>query len=141
MKYMIRILALTLTILPLLAAAQLGNNDRLVTQVPFEFVVGTRTIPAGECSVRLAAPGWRTLMVHNQAAKMALFAPTSLDSTKQASDHYALVFHKLGDKYFLAEIKLAGSNAIYRLPQNPAEAELLSHNVKLTEKILLASVK
>ena len=141
MKYMIRILALTLTILPLLAAAQLSDNDRIVAQVPFEFVVGARSIPAGECSVRLAARGWRTLMIHNQAAKMALFAPTSLDETKQASGHYALVFHKLADKYFLAEIKLAGSNAIYRLPQSKAEAELLSQNVTLTEKILLASLK
>lgn len=141
MKYVTRILALTLTILPLLAAAQLSNSERLVARVPFEFVVGNRTIPSGECSLRSAAPGWRTLMINNRDAKISLFAAASMDETKKASSHYALVFHVLGDKYFLAEIKVAGSRTIYRLPKSEAEAELLSQNLKPTETILLASAK
>ena len=141
MTYMKRILALTLTILPLLAAAQLSSTQTIVAQVPFEFVVGTRTIPAGECTVRWASDGRQILMIHNAAAKAGLFASALTDETRNASGQYALVFHVVGGKYFLAAMQLANSRTIYRLPQSKAEAELLSQNMQPTETILVASLR
>jgi hypothetical protein len=127
--------------LPLLAAAQLRESDKLVAQVPFAFVAGNKTIPAGECIVRLAAPGGNTLLIRNWDAKMGLLMPASQDATKKPASTYALVFHKIGNSYFLSAVKVAGSNTIYRLRQSKAEAEMLSENLKPTEEILLASVK
>jgi hypothetical protein len=39
---------------PLIAAAQLAQSDRVVGQVPFKFTVGSASIPAGEVAVQFA---------------------------------------------------------------------------------------
>jgi hypothetical protein len=48
MKFATRILALTVTLLPILAAAQLGSSDKIVFQVPFQFTVANKVVPAGQ---------------------------------------------------------------------------------------------
>jgi hypothetical protein len=141
MKTVTRIFALTLTVMPLLAAAQLSDSSRIITQVPFEFVVGNHTMPAGECIVQSASPGAKVLLIRNLGAKRALVVRALRDETKKASQTYALVFHHLGNKYFLAEMKVADSNTIYRMPQSKAEAELRARNLRPAEEILLASVR
>jgi hypothetical protein len=141
MKYARRIIALTLTLLPVLAAAQLRSNDRILAQVPFEFMVANKAVPAGECIVQVAVMDGRTLVIRNTAAKLGLFSQASLDEAKKAAGDYALVFHKYGDQYFLAGIRIAGDRTIYRLQESKAEAELRAQNAPLTEKILLASLK
>ncbi len=141
MKYAKRIFALTLIVLPVLAAAQLSSTDRIVTQVPFDFMVGNKHVPAGECVVRSAFMGGNALVIHNATAKVSLFSSAIPAETKKAASVYALVFHKYGDQHFLAGLKLAGSKTTYRLPQSKAEAEILAQNVPATEEILLASLK
>src|ERR1700704_6516710 len=78
MKYTNRMLALTLTLtmLPLLATAQLTSSQKLVTQVPFEFVLGSKIVPAGEWIVQLASMGSKTLVIGNSKAEGALFSNT-----------------------------------------------------------------
>jgi hypothetical protein len=134
-------LALTLILLPVLATAQLTSSQKLVTQVPFEFMVANKHIPAGECIVQSAVMGARTLLVRNVAAKISLFAPANPGETKKAASSYALVFHKYGDQYFLTGIRLAADRTIYRLPESKAEAEIRAQNVPATEEILVASLK
>jgi hypothetical protein len=141
MKYAKRILALTLIMLPVLAAAQLSSSQKIVAQVPFEFMVANKHVPAGECSVQLAIAGGRTLMIRNVAAKVGLFSMANPGETKKAASAYALVFHKYGDQYFLTGIKLAAERTTYRLPESKAEAEIRAQNVPATEEILVASLK
>jgi hypothetical protein len=113
----------------------------IVTQVPFDFIVANKHVPAGECIVRSASMGVNALVVRNVAAKVSLFSSAIPAETKKASSVYALVFHKYGNQHFLAGIKLAGSKTTYRLPQSKAEAEILAQNVPATEEILFASLK
>jgi hypothetical protein len=121
MKYAKRMLALTLIMLPVLAAAQLTATQKIVAQVPFEFMVANKHVPAGECSVQfsMANPG----------------------ETKNPASTYALVFHRYGDQYFLTGVKLAAERTTYRLPESKAEAEIRAQNVPATEEILVASLK
>jgi len=141
MKYVKRIFALTLVMLPILAAAQLKKGDAIVAQVPFEFTAGNKVVPAGECIVQATAPGGRTLMIRNPVAGVAWFSSASLDETKEAAGDYALVFDKYGDHYFLAGIKLAAARTIYRLPESKAETELRAQNMLASEQIVLASLQ
>lgn len=80
--------------------------------VPFEFVVGDRTIPAGRIiahGVSAAAQG--SLSITNPAqGKLALRIGRRVpgaEQTKQAK----LVFHKYGNRYFLAQICIPGYEA------------------------------
>jgi hypothetical protein len=138
MKYATRMLAIVITLMPLLASAQLGSSDKLVTNVPFQFRAGEILIPAGECTVQRANMDSRTLVIGNWGAKVGLFANPSIAEATEPSSINAMVFHKYGDRYFLTSIKLKGSKAVYHLHESKAEAELRAQNVPASQEILLA---
>ncbi len=144
MKHAKLMLVAMLMVLPSLAVAQLGSGSTIVAQVPFEFVVANKIVPAGKCLVQRAtldAPPQPTLMIGNVAARVSLFASASRIETKEVAGAYTLVFNKQGDRYFLRGIKLEGSRMTYRLPESKAEAELRARNVPASEEIVLASLK
>lgn len=141
MKKATRILALALTMLPLFAAAQLSSDTKIVTNVPFDFVVADKAVPAGEWILQSATDGGRTLLLNNVDAKSAVFSGALPEISKTPARAYALVFHKYGDRYFLAAVKLEGSKTMYRIRESKAEAEMLAQKATSTETILLASVK
>ena|ERR1700757_3237018 len=142
MKYAKKMIALTLVLIPVLVAAQLASDQRIVAHVPFEFMVGNKWVPAGECTIqRLDMNNHSTLAIRNVGAKIGLLTSTLPGSSKKAADTYALVFHKYGNQYFLAGVKVAGSRATYEVPKSKAEAELIAQNAAPTEEILLASLR
>ena len=138
MKYTTRILMLTLTLLPMLAAAQMPSETKIVVQVPFDFVIGSTIVPAGQLTVQRLALEKDVLTMHNRDSKLNIFANSSRIETKEPSATTALVFHKYGNRYFLWKVKVEGSQTAYRLPESPAEAELRAQNVNAMEEILLA---
>lgn len=140
MKYAKWILVLMLTMLPVLASAQLASNQKIVAQVPFEFVIGHQVIPAGECVVKWATMDAKTLSIRNVDVKLQMFSWALPDQTNDVAGNYAMVFHKYGNQYFLRELEVRGSRTIYRLPESPAEAELTAKNVTATEQILIATL-
>jgi len=141
MKYAKRMLMLALVALPMLAVAQMTSSTRIVGQVPFPFMVGNKHVPAGEWTVQRAGNDARMLVIRNFDAKLGLFIPSTPDTAKKASESYALVFHKYGDKAFLAGIKLAGDRTVYQIPEGREESELRARNVTATDETLLASAK
>ena len=135
------LVVLTLVVLSGMAAAQLIGSTRIVAQVPFEFVVANKIVPAGECVVQAVTMDGKTLVIRNSTAKVALMSTSSQTEAKQDASHYALVFKRYGDRYFLSGIKLEGSSIIYHLPESRAETELRAPNASATEETLLASLK
>ncbi len=141
MKHAKWLVVVTLVVLSGMAAAQLIDNSRIVAQVPFEFVVGNKIVPAGKCEVLAATMGGNTLIIRNAGAKVGLISSSSQTEGKQRASHYALVFNHYGDRYFLSGIKLEGSKIAYRLPESRAETEMRAQNMSATEETLLASVE
>jgi len=129
---------LTLTLLPMLAAAQIEGDNKLQAQVPFDFVIGSRSVPAGQLTVATAIPGSTVLAMRNREAKVNLFAGAIRADAKQPAATTALVFHQYGHRYFLWQVKVAGSRTLYQLPQSKAEAELRAQNVQAPQEVLLA---
>ena len=141
MKYAIRTLVLTLTMLPLLATAQLSGTEKIVAQVPFEFTVGSKVVPSGQWIVQPASMNGKVLVIRNAGAKAGLFAAASLVESKKAAENCTLIFHRYGDSYFLTGVKVAGTRTSYKLPESKAEVEMRAQNVPATDEILLASLK
>ncbi len=52
MKHANWLVVMTLVVLSGMAAAQLIGSTRVVAQVPFEFMVANKSVPAGECVVQ-----------------------------------------------------------------------------------------
>lgn len=142
MKCATRMLALTLTLLPILAVAQLNGSDKMTASVPFPVRVADKLVPAGEWTLQSTNMGARTLVVRNIKAKTALVVDeASPVETRNPAAHCALVFHKYGERYFLAAIRIEGDRTIYRLRESAQEAELRAQNSPSTETTLLASLK
>jgi hypothetical protein len=142
MKHANWLVVVTLVVLSGMAAAQLIGSTRVVAQVPFEFMVANKIVPAGECEVQaITMDGNTPLMIRNAGAKVGLFSPTRRTEGKQVAPDYALVFKQYGNRYFLSGIKLQGSKVIYDLPESKAEAELRAQNVSATEETLRASLE
>ena len=142
MKQPTWILAVTLILISGAAMAQTLGGSRIVAQVPFEFVVGNKIVPAGEWSVeRQRDISSRTLTIRNSDLKLGVLSQAMMDETKDAAASYGLVFKCYGDRYFLSAIRLQGSKTTYRLPESKAEAELRAQNVSAAERILLAAAK
>lgn len=140
MKHAKLMLVAMLMLLPSLAAAQFGSGSMIVAQVPFEFVVANKIIPAGQCVVKTPSMDGNTLAIRDAGSK-TLFSWASRVETKETAGAYVLVFNRQGDQYFLRGIKLEGSRMTYRLPESKAEAELRAQNVPASEQIVLASLK
>src|SRR5215469_7699804 len=100
MKYAKWMSALMLLFLPLIAVGQMKPAERIVTQVPFKFMVGDAAMPAGDCTVVLANQNNSVLLVGNRDAHRWVYASTTPDLGKKSSDT-TLTFHRYGDRYFL----------------------------------------
>jgi hypothetical protein len=135
------IVVVTLVVLSGMAAAQLNSGSKIVTQVPFEFVVANKVVPAGQWVVGFYIPGGNILKISNAHKNVGVFSTSSRTEGKQDAAHYALLFNQYGDRYFLSGIKLQGSKIIYHLPESKAEAELRAQNVSATEETVLASLE
>ena len=140
MKYGKWISAVMLFFIPLVATAQMKPAERIVTEVPFKFMVGNVAIPAGACTVVLANENSPVLFVGNRDAKRWVYAPVTPNLGKKLPGA-ALTFHRYGDRYFLTAVKVGDSRTIYTFKPSKLEHELRAQNVTGTEEILLASSK
>ena len=136
MKYTKWISVLGLLILPVLAAAQMKQTDRIAVQVPFSFVVGDSTLPSGQIILQRADQSGRILAVRNVDAKRSVFA-TASGQKASARPGYYLVFHKYGSVYVLKSLKVEGSNEMYAFAPGKLEAEMTAQN-EPSDEVLVA---
>lgn len=141
MKYKRQLLALGLLMVPLLATAQFGSNVAILTQVPFDFVVGDKVLPAGKCVVLAANAAADTVLIRNNDSKTGLFSSTVPSESRDAAATDELVFHKYGDRYFLSSIRVEGTRLVYQLPESKEEAGLRMRNLPAAEETIHTSLK
>ena len=136
-KHAATLLILMLATLTGLASAQ---ATRVITaEVPFDYVVNGKTMLAGECSIKTEGDAQAVLWITTDNARMAVL-PNATETNKP-SDMTKLVFHRYGDRYFLASIEREGESRGYELPAGKLEAELRAQNVAEKDVVLLASAE
>jgi hypothetical protein len=84
----------------------------LKADVPFDFVVGGKLLPAGEYAIA-EDPGSPAMIVRNESSEHSVIVLTNHSDKKPGSEDPALVFHLAGDRYYLAAVK-TGSEAFDR---------------------------
>src|SRR5258705_4589212 len=86
------------------ASAQLPGT-RTSAQIPFDFIVGEQTLPAGLYELRRIGNDPYVLCIQNvDDSRNVMIFNTSLLDDGDSIRQSALVFHRYGDIYFLAEI-------------------------------------
>src|SRR3974390_1460790 len=104
------------------AAAFAQGPDTMRVSVPFDFVVGHQTMPAGEYVVNPDVGGSVVALKNGRAAAMIIGPALHSLGDRGAR----LVFHRYGNTYFLVE---AWSNNAYgrQIPETILERELSAH--------------
>ncbi len=85
------------------AVSNAQSAKKVVTDVPFDFIVGDKTLSSGEYTVRATTAPENGLIILDADGKstgMRLTFPISPKNKRGAR----LVFHKYGQRYFLAEV-------------------------------------
>ena len=106
-------LSKTLTMLTLvvglaLAAGVVSANGQTSTMVaadiPFDFVVADKTLPAGNYNVSSVTSDGTALKVSSHDGKSAAMRLSDVIPEKREKRTARLVFHRYGQKYFLAQV-------------------------------------
>lgn len=85
------------------------SSQTLRANVPFVFVVGDKTLAAGEYTVapiNEAATGIRVSGKNNHQNAIRLSIPVQ---AKGSNDRAMLIFHRYGEQYFLSQVWMPGS--------------------------------
>jgi hypothetical protein len=106
---------LTLILVVVLSSAAVSTKAQssygLRANVPFDFMVGDKTLPAGKIIARgVTAADGGPISISNSAKNEQAFRIARRVSGADSSDRGKLVFHRYGDRYYLAEIWIPGSN-------------------------------
>jgi hypothetical protein len=118
------VIALMVLIGSMTVAAQAQNNGRpqLVAEIPFQFNVGNKTLPAGEYLVRSVSDTSPIVVLNIQSRDgkaSAMLMMTSVDAKER--DSAKLIFNRYGSQYFFAQTWLDGYNIGLEAPRSRAE--------------------
>ena len=113
-----------LATLSLAATSLMAQSKPLMkVNVPFNFVAGAKTLPAGEYQVQAYQP--HLVSIRSTDFKTSLNLISNSAENPQMNGVGALKFNRYGDRYFLSEI-WTGSNLGQELPKSRAEKEQIA---------------
>ncbi len=123
------------------ANAQALEEGTIEADVPFAFIVGEKTFPAGKYTLKRADdtnPG--VLEIRNDKGRGASFFEAETAQANEYPRQTNLVFEKIGDQYFLSEIWASDTNVGYRLPKTKTEKSLEGGDIKTEHRSILAKL-
>ena len=120
-KYLLTI-ALALTLLRTAAASAQTIHMRVM--VPFNFIAAGATLPAGEYDIQSFGTEGKLLSIHNQNLSAGILVFSNPCESLNASSATKVVFHRYGDRYFLAELWVQGHSTGNQVPPASHENEV-----------------
>jgi|ERR1035437_9166472 hypothetical protein len=110
------------------ANAQVPGSP-LHANIPISFVVNDKVFPAGEYTIQrqagfVSSPSALVLQGEGHAIAFNTIGSTS----NNASRFTELVFDKVGDRYFLSQIRYNGDTAVNELPKTRAQKRFIAQN-------------
>ena len=110
--------------LALLAATQtVRAQEPVLVNIPFAFTAGQMTLPAGEYRVQDLRVGSSVLVIQRTDASASMLVTSMATSANGPQDKTKLIFHRYGNKYFLAQVWRAGETLGRELPKSATEKE------------------
>ncbi len=119
------VLILTPVMLTITARAQF--SDRVVLNIPFEFSVGDRRLPAGRYQIKRTSQDSRAFTIQSTDYRhtQIVLAAGSLKGSGKQQDVAKLVFNSYGGgMYFLSQVWLHGDASGEQIPMSRTERSL-----------------
>lgn len=116
-------LIVAISLVTAVASANAQSNT-VLANIPFEFTVGDKALPAGQYMVRAASQNGDALAIRNRkSADCAIRLSNSIQASRE-SEKSKLVFHRYGPRYFLAEVWVSGESTGRRLFKSKEESTI-----------------
>ena len=119
------------------AASANAQSRRSKADVPFDFVAGNKTLPAGQYNIADSTLAGEVVKISARQKDASVFAMTVRLSSKAANDQGKLVFHRYGNRYFLAEIWTGGDREGQKLMKSREEKSIENELAIISSKIEL----
>jgi len=137
-KQTLRKFTLLSFLLMLAAVTVSAQSERIrVINIPFNFIVGQKTLPAGEYTLEPNRKDsdnvW--LLQSKEGHASALFT-TNTVRTSETQEAARLVFHRYGGQYFLSQIWTPGGNTGRQLLMPRLESQLAKNSIERQTTIL-----
>jgi hypothetical protein len=113
--------------LTLAAAGYAQSAQELKVTVPFGFVAGSRTLPAGQYTVSQAGNP-SAVVIRSAGSAPGVVVVTNRVESPDKQEIGKLVFHRYGDRYFLSEVWGTDQNAGSQLPKTAPERNLAQNS-------------
>ena len=125
-------------LLMLTAVTVSAQSERIrVINIPFSFIVGQKTLPAGEYTVEPNRKDsdnvW--LVQSKEGHASALFITNTVRAS-ETQEEARLVFHRYGGQYFLSQIWTPGGNTGRELLMPRLESQLAKNSIERQTTIL-----
>ena len=113
-----------------------GQSTQAVAKVPFEFIVGDKTLPSGQYTVRaLSDTNKAAMVIRGSSSAIRL---TNEIQTNKNKEQTRLVFHRYGERYFLSEAWMGADSTGRHLLQSKQEGSIERELASLGSKSKLA---
>ena len=136
-KQLFVLLGLGLLLVGASASAQTVN---MKVNVPFNFIVSGGTLPSGEYTIQGLGTAGNAMSIRSADKTAKSLVLASRCESRETPERSKLVFHRYGDRYFLAQIWMAGNNAGHELPQSRRETEV-ARDYTVQEVVLVAALR
>lgn len=126
------------------ANAQIDTGVTIQANVPFTFVVGDTTLPAGKYDIRvLDGDSANVLELRSVHGRTSVVFDTENAETRrdQIVSKGELAFDKIGDTYFLSQIWMAGSASGSQLVKSRMEKRLEGKGMKSERHSIVAILR
>lgn len=116
-------LMLTIALAAVTVQAQAANQMK--ANIPFRFVIGNQTLPAGEYTVRYVNQdsGKTALLFRSMDGKTNRIVNMNTTEGTAGELKASLVFNQYGDQYFLSEVWTGSDQYGLSLPKSRAERQ------------------
>lgn len=114
------------------AQAQTAGAQKVVANIPFAFNVGNTKLPAGKYSITVLNPSSDRKILQIRSTKGSSATVQTTAESGNISDDAKLVFHRYGDRYFFAQVQIAGDATTFAAVKS---------NTERAEKLALAGTR
>lgn len=112
-------------VLSSMAATQVARaQEPLVVYIPFAFVAGSATLPAGEYRIQKWDGTSPVLLIQCSDPSESAMVLTNAAEAKELQSESKLVFNRYHNRYFLSQVWMAGSVRGRQLFKSPREKEM-----------------
>ncbi|HEY6120813.1 MAG TPA: hypothetical protein VIV66_12705 [Pyrinomonadaceae bacterium] len=139
-SHALRTLPLLTLLLMLTTISTSAQSQRSgVLNIPFSFTVGEKTLPAGEYTVEPNRKDYdKVWLVQSKDNHTSVLVITMSVRAKETQEQTKLVFHRLGEQYFLSQIWTPGGSTGRELTIPGAERELAKNAKNRRTIVVLA---